>query len=164
MIKSFKEYYAEQNRTDGHEVNVFYHFASDDVLARIILVSVLNEDRKHLDLGKGREIFFHTAHVQPGQDHLHFKLNGAKLYAINRDGSAHDASHGKQMARWAQEGMRDSYLGFTVPKDGLIEALVEVPSGKLLLENDGSAMGAVVSRALQLTAEAAILGWRPPTL
>lgn len=160
MIKRFREYLADvkEEKQSLRQSYAFYHFETGDVLARFILACMLNEERKHVNLGQGREIFFHTAHVQPGEKHLHFRQNGAKLYAINRDGTAHDASHGKQMARWAMDGMRDTYPDFTIPKDGLIEALLQGTAGTLLVESDGSPAPVLVSKALRLIAEAAVVG------
>lgn len=137
MVKRFSEYLADVEEEKGSQQRyAFYHFETEDILARFILACMLNEQRKHVDLGKGREIFFHKAHVPPGQDHLHFSQSGAKLYAVNRDGTAHDASHGKQMARWSIEGMRDTYPDFTVPTGGLIEALMDAPAASLLIESN----------------------------
>lgn len=155
MQRGFRDYLARMDATSRQPVFAFYHVAGDDVLAKFILGNMLKEDRRHVDLGKGREIFFHSAHVEPGQDHLHFRQNGAKLYAVNRDGTAHDASHGKLMARWAREGMRDNYPGFTVPKDGLIEALFDAPGGTLLLEDGAAGSNVIVPRTLQRLAEQA---------
>ncbi len=116
---------------------VFFHFKSDDTVARFILAHLLVEDCKYVDLGKGREVFYHTAHVPPGQDHLHFYQNDSKLYALNRDGTAHDASHGKVMAGWARDAVKDNYPGFTLPQGGLIEAFADTGRTTLLLEEPG---------------------------
>ena len=116
---------------------VFFHFKSGDTVAKFILANLLVEDRKHVDLGKGREVFYHTAHVPRGQDHLHFYQNDSKLYALNRDGTAHDASHGKKMSRWATDAVKDNYPGFTLPKGGLIEAFADTGRTTLLLEENG---------------------------
>ncbi|SEI56338.1 hypothetical protein SAMN05518849_10188 [Sphingobium sp. AP50] len=152
-FKGFRGYLAEVEDGDRTlEVMAFYHFAADDVLAQFILSNMLTEDRKQVDLGQGRMIYFHTAHVTPGQDHLHFYQNGAKLYAINRDGSAHDASHGKKMARWAQDGVKDNYPGFTLPKSKLIETLLDHEGSSLLMESSGKADLVLVSKAIQILA------------
>lgn len=54
--------------------------------------------------------------------------------AINKSGSAHDRSHGVQLQRWALDGMRQYYPDFTVPPEGLIEALMGESSSHLLTE------------------------------
>lgn len=155
MVKTLKEYLAEVEGTSGrlNEVKIFYHFDSKDVIARFILASMLKEDRKYVDLGKGREIFFHTAHITAGQDHLHFYQKSSKLYALNRDGSAHDKSHGIKMARWAREGVKDHYPDFTLPKDGLIEAMMDEPGSSFLMESFGSSNPVLVPESTQLLAE-----------
>ena len=114
-----------------------YHYDASDLVAEIILSSLLNEAKKLADLGAGKRIAFHKAHVPNGQDHLHFLVKGASIYAINQDGSAHDQSHGVTMQKWAIIGAQKHYPAFTMPKDGLIECLFERQS-VLLLEDASS--------------------------
>jgi hypothetical protein len=122
--------------------HVFYHFASDDHVAHVLVRGLLLED-KTIDLGKGRSLMFHKAHNPPhGQDHIHYCVKGAKMYALNKDGTAHDRSHGVEMARWAVQGTEKHFPDFTIPPKGLIEALMPEPEKGLLLE--GLAMNAVL--------------------
>lgn len=123
----------------GADHYVYYHYSSDDALAEFIVTNLLREAKEYVDLGKGRSLMFHKAHDGQGQDHVHFCVKKAKVYAINQDGTAHDRSHGVKMQRWALDGLEKNYPEFKRPKDGLIEALLAGPSGPMLTEGAGAA-------------------------
>jgi hypothetical protein len=131
-MKSFKEFL--RWRKVPSEKLVIYHFDQDDPIAEFIVRALLNEHRSSVDLGKGRSILCHKAHVPNTEDHLHFLVKGAKIAAINKSGSAHDGSHGAELQRWALDGMRQYYPNFTVPPEGLIEALMGESPSRLLTE------------------------------
>jgi len=132
MVKTFKEFLSRGKKTA--EKLVIYHFAQDDPVAELIVRALLNEQRPSVDLGKGRSIIFHRAHVPNTEDHLHFLVKGAKIVAINQSGSAHDRSHGVQLQRWALDGMRQYYPEFKPPPNGLIEALMSESLAQPLTE------------------------------
>jgi hypothetical protein len=102
-------------------VSVFHHFMRDDGIANWIVGEYLEESGHRYDLGKGRSVVFHRGHTPQNQDHLHFYLKKNHLYALNRDGTAHDASHGMMMHRWAMDTLTTNYPDFIIPKKGLIE-------------------------------------------
>ena len=137
MMKKFREFmYVDQGKRK-QEYSVYFHGREDDVIGSFILNQLLSEDKKE-ELGKGRYVYKHSAHTDPGQAHLHFYQNGAHLYALNKDGSAHDQSHGKQMARWAIQAVQEKFPGFQLPTKGLIEAMM---TGEVELLNEGIANG-----------------------
>ena len=131
------------------EPKVFYHFDTDDLVAEFVVQALLAEARPSVDLGKGRSIIFHRANVPGVQDHLHFRVRGANIAAVNKDGTAHDRSHGVQLQRWAIDGAKEHYPGIKVPKSGLIEALAD--SGIQTL-TESNASGVLISPAAMLTA------------
>ena len=124
------------------EVLVFHYFSEDDDVA-VSHLRYLVESGRSYDMGKGRAVLFHRAHIPQTQDHLHFLQKGNKLYALNRDGTAHDASHGKQMHGWAMDAVKQ-FPGFQLPPRGLIESqfddaetLVQaLSSGHVVLDPD----------------------------
>jgi hypothetical protein len=149
MVKGFREYTdaVEGRKQDRYAI---YHYATGDQVAELVLNELLNEAKKYVDLGKGRSIMFHKAHIPDGQDHLHFRVDGAKIAAVNKDGSAHDRSHGVQLQRWAIDGAKAHYPDFKLPKDGLIEQLHMPEDRTLLLEAvEGRVL---VSKAVRLLA------------
>ena len=106
---------AQRSEAPPRPVYACYHIAGDDPLGLFIMRHFLGEARSEVALGKGRMMFFHRAHAPGGQDHVHFVVKGAKVFAINKDGSAHDRSHGVEMQRWAVDGLNAHHSGFTVP-------------------------------------------------
>jgi hypothetical protein len=64
----------------------------------------------------------HKAHVPGGQDHLHVFARQNQLFALNRDGSAHDRNHGIQIPNRVADAIRNAYPEFTLPPDSFIEA------------------------------------------
>lgn len=135
MVKKFRDYIEAVEGSRAEDCWVYFHGHDEDVIGSFILSQLLTEAKK-LDLGKGRYVYKHSAHTNPGQPHLHFYQNGAQLYALNKDGSAHDQSHGKHMARWAIDAVKNEFPGFSVPPKGLIEALMMGPV-QILYEDVG---------------------------
>lgn len=141
---------AEGKKLPQHERLAIYHFATDDAVAALLIHTLLTEAVPSVDLGKGRSIMFHKAHVPNTQDHLHFLVKGDKFAAINKDGSAHDASHGIKLQRWAIDGAKQYYPDFKMPKGGLIEQVYGGEATQILIEAAG--YGDTLSPAAQLLA------------
>lgn len=150
-IKGFKEYLAEQ---EGSIRTVFYHFETTDRVAEVVIRLLLNEAKPYVDLGKGRAILHHKAHIPNTQDHLHFRVKGTNIAAINKDGSAHDKSHGVELQKWATDGAKKHYPDFHVPKDGLIESIFSDDTA-LLTETTNHGW-VLLSREVQSIAEKAV--------
>lgn len=142
-------------RRKNTEKLVIYHFAQDDPVAEFIVRALLNEQRPAVDLGKGRSMLFHKAHVPNTEDHLHFFVKGARIAAINRSGTAHDGSHGVQLQRWALDGIKQHYPDFTLPPNGLIEALMSNNLSQQLLTEAFDENTVLVSRLGRFLAEIA---------
>jgi hypothetical protein len=123
----------EGKSNDRKIYHVFHHFLAEDLIASRFVRQYLEESGKRRDFGQGRSVVFHRAHIPDGQDHLHFFLRQQELYALNRDGTAHDTSHGAQLHRWAMDAIKQNYDGFRIPPKGLIESsLLKVDAGFLL--------------------------------
>ncbi|WP_157678479.1 hypothetical protein [Mesorhizobium sp. WSM1497] len=151
MVISFRDFLRSLKRPSGGKIGyVFYHLSEDDLEAQQTIL-LLMEAKPYVDLGKGRRIMYHTAHIPDGQDHLHFVVNGKKIAAVNRDGTAHDRSHGIQLQKWALKGAKANYPYMKMPPDGLIENLYAVSDRRLLTEAVDDHR--VAPRALQIVAE-----------
>jgi hypothetical protein len=135
---------------------VIYHFDTGDALAELILTAMLNEAKSVVDLGKGRSIMFHKAHAAGGQDHLHFRVKGSNIAAVNADGTAHDRSHGIQLQRWALDGAKAHYPQIRMPKDGLIEQLIATDRQLLNEEETGPLLDRVLLRLAERRARQAL--------
>lgn len=62
------------------------------------------------------------AHSSTGQDHLHIYAKNNQLFAINKDGTAHDRSHGAQIPNRVAAAIRAEFPDFRLPTSGIIEA------------------------------------------
>jgi hypothetical protein len=136
MIKSFREFMEIVDNAENPPLHLaIYHLATEDADAVRTLDGLLNEAKAYVDLGKGRSIMFHKAHVPDGEDHIHFRVKGANIAALNQSGTAHDRSHGIKLQRWALDGAAAHYPDFVLPEDGLIEALIGDPHVTFLGES-----------------------------
>lgn len=150
-MKGFKEYLGE---VEGTTRTVFYHFETTDRVAEVVIRLLLNEAKPYVDLGKGRAILHHNAHIPNTQDHLHFRVKGTNIAAINKDGSAHDKSHGVTLQKWATDGAKRYYPDFHIPKDGLIESIFSDDAALLIEAKDCGQM--LLSPEVQNIAEKAV--------
>jgi hypothetical protein len=114
---------------------IFYYDQIDaeaDALARQYLV----EGGKTHNLGQGRMIRFDKAHVPPpaGQDHFHAYLKGKSLFSLNKDGSAHDGSHGIKMEKAYTEYVKAERPDWKLPPNHIIEGMLLHGVGESLVE------------------------------
>jgi len=70
-------------------------------------------------------------HVPNGQYHLHIYERQYELFALNWDGTAHDASHGVVIPNRVMKALPDYFPTLTLPPDGKIATFD--PSGLGLL-------------------------------
>lgn len=85
---------------------------------------ILREAKKQ-NWGKGYSVRFDKMNFgkyDPNKDHLHVYLKGNELFAINRDGSAHDKSHGKRIPNHIANKIRSKYPDFVLPSNNTIES------------------------------------------
>jgi hypothetical protein len=88
--------------------------------------SKLLQESKKQNLGNGYSITFDRNNYSledRSKDHLHFFLNGKKLGAINRDGTAHDRSHGVRIPNHVADFIKTSYPDFQIPSNNIIESV-----------------------------------------
>jgi hypothetical protein len=64
----------------------------------------------------------HKAHISSGQDHLHVFAKQNQLFALNKDGTAHDRSHGAQIPNRVADAIRAQYPEFMLPPNRIIES------------------------------------------
>ena len=63
----------------------------------------------------------HKAHASSGQDHVHVFARQNQLFAINKDGTAHDRSHGIRIPNKVADALKLHFPDLSLPKDNLIE-------------------------------------------
>jgi hypothetical protein len=113
---------------------ICHHYRADDADAAAIVGDFLVEGGHQKEFGQGRRVVLHRTHIPDGQDHLHFYLKKKHLYSLNRNGTAHDASHGEQLHRWAMDAIKTDYSGFTIPGKGIIESTLLTEDSAFLVE------------------------------
>jgi len=137
MVTRLRKYLDEvKNEGTEHVTNsimIFAYFETNDAVANAVVRHYLVEGGKTFNLGRGYKAAFHRAHVPGAKDHLHFSLRGKDLYSINRDGTAHDASHGQKLHNQVVDGMKALFPDFTLPPNNIIESYLKT-SAKFLVE------------------------------
>ena len=93
---------------------VFKKFHDEDVL--------FEGHHRGTPLGGQYSAVLHRAHIHSGQDHLHIFAKQNQLAALNRDGTAHDASHGVRLPNRVVTAILSTFPQFTIPPDGFIES------------------------------------------
>lgn len=88
------------------------------------------EIKKILDEGKQRGTSLdgpysateHPPRTKPGQHHLHVYARGNQLFAINKDGTAHDRSHGVRIPNKVAKALRAKFPDYKIPQNDMIES------------------------------------------
>jgi hypothetical protein len=94
----------------------------------------LEEAKKPISLGKHYTGRIDNAHdPKTGQEHIHVYVKGKELFAMNRDGSAHDRSHKFQIPNVVAKEIARQFPHFTLPADNFIEWLDD-DTAKMLLD------------------------------
>lgn len=75
----------------------------------------------------------HPSHITPNQQHLHIYFRNTKLFAINRDGTAHDASHGYRIPNKVAKALSQKFPKYQIAKDNVIES-AEMTLASILIE------------------------------
>jgi len=101
-----------------------------------IFIHIHRSDRRELLLEGNRRVSLggrYTArkdapHLPPprGDYHLHVYDGPTPLLAINRNGTAHDASHGIRIPNEVRRGIERLFPDWTLPADGIIECVADL--------------------------------------
>ena len=89
-----------------------------------------NKDSGELTEGKNKGVplggvysaQLHKAHPPIGQEHIHVYAKNNQLFALNKDGSAHDASHKTRIPNKVAKAIQDRFPAFVLPPDNFIES------------------------------------------
>ena len=69
------------------------------------------------------------------QKHIHIYKRGKELFAMNKDGSAHDGFHGEKIPKEVYDLLPQIFNGVTLPSNGVIECK-ETVFYKMIREED----------------------------
>lgn len=70
-----------------------------------------------------------------GLSHLHIYARRKEIFAINRDGTAHDDSHGVRIPNKVADALRTAFPDWTFPRDNIIESLFPTALHTILVES-----------------------------
>lgn len=121
-MKSFKEYLAESK--PNYE---WLTFSVEDYLIHVLFESstdslITEAKHKGMPLGGQYSAQLHGVHSPVGQQHIHVYAKNNQLFSLNKDGSAHDASHQTQIPNKVAKAIQNNFPGFTLPPNNIIES------------------------------------------
>jgi hypothetical protein len=137
MIKSLKEYLAESKPN-----YVWFTFQVEEYIIHILFdsstTSVLTEAKhKGTPLDGQYSAQLHSAHSSVGQQHIHVYEKNNQLFSLNKDGTAHDASHQTQIPNKVANAIKSKFPDFNLPPNNFIESaptnILGAVSAQLLL-------------------------------
>jgi hypothetical protein len=107
-------------RFEFHIGKFVLHFYAEDFNG----IAMLNEAKhKGVPLHGPYSVQKHSAHVQPGERHVHVYLKNNQLFALNMDsGTAHDQSHGIPIPNKVADALRQKFPDITLPPNNFIES------------------------------------------
>jgi hypothetical protein len=121
-MMTFKEYLAEP-KPDYEWVtlsveNYLVHILFENSTGNLITEA----KHKGMPLGGQYSAQLHGAHSSVGQQHIHVYAKNNQLFSLNKDGSAHDASHQVQIPNKVAKAIQNHFPGFTLPPNNIIES------------------------------------------
>jgi len=64
----------------------------------------------------------HPPHTTPGDYHLHVYADSNQIFAINKNGTAHDGYHGVRIPNKVYNALKSKFHDWTFPADKIIES------------------------------------------
>ncbi len=64
----------------------------------------------------------HPPHTTPGEYHLHVYDGNNQIFAINKNGTAHDGYHGVRIPNKVYNALKQIYIDWTFPENKIIES------------------------------------------
>lgn len=111
------------------------HVYCSDLDAKVLL---LEAQHRGIHLAGPWSAQYHTAHTTPGQDHIHVYYRNNQVFALNRDGTAHDRSHGVRIPNRVAIAIQQRFPDIQLPPDNIIEYATLEDEAELLLESPPS--------------------------
>lgn len=100
---------------DEYIVHIF--ISRDDTSAILINEAI----QKGISFG-GKYSGLHHKVPAPGKEHIHVYARGNEIFALNKDGTAHDQSHGIKIPNKVANAIRTHLPNFTLPPNNFIES------------------------------------------
>lgn len=122
-MKRFKQFLKESKVSEFN----WFTLKVDEYFIHILVPSpesrVLEEAKyRGTPLGGPYSAKSHPPHTPVDKYHLHVYINNNQLFALNKDGTAHDQSHGVRMPNKVAKAITQKFPDFILPKNNLIES------------------------------------------
>ena len=117
-------------KIDEYTINLYTedsaNSANNSKRSTALEATVIQEGRI-INIGKGLSARFDRNNFSkpynPDKDHLHIFAKDNELFAINRDGTAHDGYHGVSIPSKVQDFIRSKDPDFKLPTNGILESM-----------------------------------------
>ncbi len=86
--------------------------------------AILLQEARHrgISLAGPYSVDKHSPHTSKNDYYLHVYLKNNQIFAINKDGTAHDCSHGCEIPRVAADSLRAMFPDYKFPDNNIIES------------------------------------------
>ena len=110
---------------------MYYKFTVEEYTIYLYPSSIREKDR--IEEARHRREPRDTPHSDSGQYHLHVYNRNNQLFAINKDGTAHDQSHGCRIPNKVAKVLRIRFPDYRIPSNNFIES-ADMSFGDVLVE------------------------------
>ena len=117
----------------------YYKLTVEEYTIYLYPSSIIDKDRMEEARHRGKplrgpySVKEHPPHGAFGQDHLHVYNKNNEIFAINKDGTAHDQSHGCHIPNKAADALRSMFPDYYIPNDNIIES-AGISYARILIE------------------------------
>ena len=107
---------------------MYYKFTVEEYTIYLYPSSIREKDRIEEARHRGEPLIGKysvrrdSPHSDSGQYHLHVYNRNNQLFAINRDGTAHDQSHGCRIPNKVAKVLRIKFPDYRIPSNNFIES------------------------------------------
>ncbi|MDD5300062.1 MAG: hypothetical protein PHD65_06175 [Gallionella sp.] len=115
ILKKETPYETFTFEVDGYVISIFIR--RDDQ----VTIPLNEAKQKGISLGGQYSALRHTV-PEPGKEHIHVYAKGNDIFALNKDGTAHDQSHGVKIPNRVADAIRTHFPNFSLPPNNFIES------------------------------------------
>ncbi len=108
------------------------HLYCSDLDSRVLM---LEAQHKGIPLTAAYSAQYHTDRTNRGQNHIHVYCKNNQLFALNRDGTAHDKSHGVRIPNKVAKAIQTHFPDVQLPPKNIIECASLEDEVEVLLES-----------------------------
>ena len=111
--------------------DLLVHLYCSQLDSRLLLQEA---QRRGIPLTASYSAQYHVDRTGRGQNHIHVYCKNNQLFALNRDGTAHDQSHGVRIPGKVARAIQQRFPDIQLPPDNIIEKASPQDELEVLLE------------------------------